>query len=85
MPKRDLAIASASSFDLANLTPPALPRPPAWIWAFTTIIGVETSAIAACISLGLSATFPLGTGIYAESMVFAWYSCIFIFSPSFKV
>ncbi len=30
------AAAFTSSTDFTTLTPPALPRPPAWIWAFTT-------------------------------------------------
>ena len=31
-----MARARTSSSDFATLTPPPLPRPPAWIWAFTT-------------------------------------------------
>jgi hypothetical protein len=51
---------------LATLTPPPLPRPPAWICAFTT----TTSVPACCCTLGIAASasstdvagIPIGTG-----------------------
>src|SRR5580700_11254796 len=42
MPKMDLARSAASAGDFASFTPPALPRPPAWICAFTTTILVRS-------------------------------------------
>src|SRR5581483_8319205 len=36
MPSMLAAISPASCWDRAILTPPPLPRPPAWIWALTT-------------------------------------------------
>ena len=36
MPSIAFAIASHSARLFASFTPPPLPRPPAWIWAFTT-------------------------------------------------
>jgi hypothetical protein len=38
MPRICPASVATSSGDLATLTPPPLPRPPAWIWALTTQI-----------------------------------------------
>ena len=38
-----LASFSTSSTDFTTLTPPALPRPPAWICAFTTQTGPPSS------------------------------------------
>jgi len=40
------AALSTASIDLTTLTPPALPRPPAWICAFTTTTGVLRSRAA---------------------------------------
>ena len=51
--------ARASSGDLASLTPPPLPRPPAWIWALTTHRPPSSSQIFAA-SSALSVTLPLG-------------------------
>lgn len=36
LPRSSLAYFLTSSGEWASLTPPASPRPPAWIWAFTT-------------------------------------------------
>ena len=36
VPSMPAAAAATSPTDLASLTPPALPRPPAWTWALTT-------------------------------------------------
>ena len=51
---------------LATLTPPPLPRPPAWICALTTTNSFSVSAIssfaAASTSLKLSTGVPLGIG-----------------------
>ncbi len=41
--------------DLHTLTPPPLPRPPAWIWAFTTQTGPPSFSAAATASSTLNA------------------------------
>ncbi len=51
-----------SSTDLTTLTPPALPRPPAWIWAFTTQTGPPSSFAAFTASSTDMAGVPRGTG-----------------------
>ena len=61
MPRICLAAASAPAGSSASLTPPALPRPPACTWAFTTTRPPSRSAIARA-SAGVSATSPCGTG-----------------------
>ena len=45
MPMIALAASKASSGVFASLTPPPLPRPPAWIWAFTTALPPRSFAI----------------------------------------
>ncbi len=47
---------------LATLTPPALPRPPACTWAFTTHNEPPRAWAAATAASGESATWPLGRG-----------------------
>ena len=54
------AISTASSGVLASLTPPPLPRPPAWICALTTTRPPSSLAISRTAS-GLSVTTPRGT------------------------
>src|SRR5512140_2712395 len=77
------SLASAGVF--ANFTPPPLPRPPAWIWAFTTT-GVPNSSAMISASAGVSATFPFGTATpYFDRTAFAWYSWIFISSGSSRL
>src|SRR6476659_9839722 len=46
-----------SSIDLTTLTPPALPRPPAWICAFTT----QTGPPSFCAPLTASSTLMAGS------------------------
>ena len=48
--------------DFASLTPPALPRPPAWTCAFTTQRLPPSAAAAAFASCGVVATWPLRNG-----------------------
>src|SRR5512140_2727050 len=79
------AYSRASAGVFANFTPPPLPRPPAWIWAFTTT-GVPNSSAMISASAGVSATFPFGTATpYLERTALAWYSWIFISSGSSRL
>src|SRR5216684_1308861 len=72
----------ASSGLLAIFTPPPLPRPPAWICAFTTQTGLPpaiNSLAAAIASAGLWTSFPRGTTTPNPRRIsFAWYSWIFM-------
>src|SRR5215467_12442078 len=82
MPKICFTAASASARDFATLTPPPLPRPPAWICAFTTTTSVPaccwTFGIAAIASSTLIAGMPIGTGTpYFWNNCLPWYSWIF--------
>ena len=73
-PRISRAFSSASSGLLASLTPPALPRPPVFTWAFTTTRPPIFSA-AARASSGVVTTSPtvVRTPCLAKT-VFAWYS-----------
>ena len=53
-----------SSIDFTTLTPPPLPRPPAWIWAFTTQIGPGSFSAAA-----LTASSAVNAGVAVEAPV----------------
>src|SRR4051812_30562009 len=81
-PSRRVASLSTSSIDLTTLTPPALPRPPACIWAFTTQTGPPNSLAAFTASPTENAGTPCATGTpnFART-AFAWYSWIFIRRP----
>ena len=81
-----------SSIDLVTRTPPLapagaplkvpLPRPPAWIWLFTTQTGPPSSLAAASASSGLKIATPLETGSpNSFSTALAWYSWMFIGFP----
>src|SRR5579883_1766396 len=77
-----LALARASSAPRATLTPPPLPRPPAWICALTTTTSEPVSrwmaAIASSASASESAGRPLGTATpRRRRSSLAWYSWIF--------
>src|SRR5215212_6094166 len=78
-PSRRFASFSTSSIDLTTLTPPALPRPPAWICAFTTHTGPPSSFAALTASSDVNAGRPCATGTpnFART-AFAWYSWMFI-------
>src|SRR5258706_11920582 len=76
------AISPASAADLAILTPPPLPRPPAWICAFTTTpLAPEPSSDLAALSASsrVVTISPRGTATpYLARIVLAWYSWIFM-------
>src|SRR3982751_4403498 len=82
MPRIFWAVSRAAAAPLTTLTPPPLPRPPAWICALTTTNSLSVSAIsalaAASASSGLNAGRPLGTGTPSFLRIsLAWYSWIF--------
>lgn len=78
LPNRPAAKAAASSAVWTTLTPPALPLPPACIWAFTTH-GKPTSRAAARASSAVAAVRPSGVGTpNRASHCFAWYSWTFM-------
>ena len=68
MPRIFSACARASAGVLASFTPPALPRPPACTWAFTTTVPPSFFAIASA-SAGVVATSPGGTGMPAARKI----------------
>ena len=73
-PRIAFAASSASAGVLATLTPPALPRPPVFTCALTTVTPPSFSA-AARASSGVSATIPASTGTpYFSKTSRAWYS-----------
>src|SRR6476659_6169731 len=81
-PSRRFASFSTSSIDFTTLTPPALPRPPAWICALTTQTGPPSSCAALMASSAEKAGSPCATGTpnFART-AFAWYSWMFIRRP----
>src|SRR5207249_10592599 len=77
IPRICFATRSAAAASSATLMPPALPRPPAWTWAFTTTRPPSPDATARA-SAGVVATSPAGTGTpSSRSRALAWYSWIF--------
>ncbi len=76
-----LACSFASAGVAASLTPPALPRPPVWTWAFTTTARPSFRAMASA-SSGVAATPPsnIGTPAFIKRSR-AWYSCRFTLPP----
>src|SRR5688500_43636 len=72
----------ASSADFTTLTPPPLPRPPAWTWALTTATPVPNELKWAVASSPVRAIFPSGVGIpNSRKRALAWYSWIFMDDP----
>jgi len=60
-----------------------LPRPPAWIWLFTTTTGEPSSRAARSTSSGVVAAMPRSTGTpWLRKSCFPWYSWIFIEAPA---
>ncbi len=73
-PRMSCACASAASASAAYFTPPALPRPPVYTWAFT-ITGAPIRSAAARASSGVSAISPSETGIPNRlKSCLPWYS-----------
>src|SRR5487761_789504 len=71
-----------SSIERASLTPPPLPRPPAWICAFTTQTGPPSCCAACTASSTENAGMPRGTGTpNLRNSSLPWYSWIFTCSP----
>src|SRR5438132_4706769 len=84
MPSIARASSPACSGLFASLTPPPLPRPPAWICALTTQTGLPaiSSRAAATASSGVVASLPRGTATpNLRRISLAWYSWIFIEAP----
>ena len=82
IPRIAFAAASAASTVFTTFTPPPLPRPPAWIWAFTTTARLPLlNSVFAAVSASSTvvAISPSGTGTpYLRRISFAWYSWIFM-------
>src|SRR5471032_2201275 len=79
MPRISLAFARTSSSDLATFTPPPLPRPPAWIWAFTTQTFPPRPLAASTASSTEKHGVPRGvTTPYLRNNSLPWYSWIFM-------
>ena len=64
-----------SETDFTTFTPPPLPRPPAWIWAFTTQTGpgIDSAAFTASSTLKAGWPWPVGTPKERKTSL-AWYS-----------
>src|SRR5512138_1740631 len=83
MPSIASACWRASSGERASFTPPPLPRPPAWICAFTAEIPPPSWRAAPSASSGVTARYPRGTATpNFRRISFAWYSWIFTRSRS---
>src|SRR6266576_2855255 len=79
MPRIFPAHSRTSSTDFATFTPPPLPRPPAWICAFTTQTLPPSSRVAATASSTEKQGTPRGVATpYLRRISFAWYSWIFM-------
>src|SRR5581483_4239504 len=82
MPRIFDASSLTSSVDRASLTPPPLPRPPAWIWALTTHTFPPSFLAASTASSTEKQGIPRGVSTpYRRRTSFAWYSWIFIDFP----
>src|SRR5216683_5355479 len=79
MPRILPAHSRTSASDLTTFTPPPLPRPPAWICAFTTQTLPPSSRAALTASSTEKQGTPRGVATpYLRRISFAWYSWIFI-------
>src|SRR6185436_3681726 len=85
MPIIFLKSSPASSGERASFTPPPFPRPPAWIWAFTTTTPFPpaiSSRAAATASSAEVTSLPRGTATPNPRRIsLAWYSWIFMAAP----
>ncbi len=78
MPRISPASFLTSGIERASLTPPPLPRPPAWICAFTTHTGPPSDSAAFTASSTENTGMPRGTGMpYLRKISLPWYSWIF--------
>src|SRR3989442_14556900 len=78
MPRILPARSRTSSIDLATLTPPPLPRPPAWICALTTWTPLPMVSAAFTASSTENAGMPRGVGRPKRRKIsLPWYSWIF--------
>ena len=78
MPSSASAWSRASSGERASLMPPALPRPPAWIWAFTAQMPPPSWRAAPSACSGVVARMPRGMATPNFLRIsLAWYSWIF--------
>src|SRR5487761_2133372 len=76
---RSGVLAATSSM---SMPPPPLPRPPAWICAFTTLTGPPSCCAAFTASSTENAGMPRGTGTpNLRNSSLPWYSWIFTCSP----
>src|SRR5881628_3855086 len=79
MPRIFPAHSRTSSGDFATFTPPPLPRPPAWICAFTTHAFPPSSRAAFTASSTEKQGTPRGVATpYLHRISLAWYSWIFM-------
>src|SRR5687767_13646833 len=86
MPRIAPACWRTSSRDFATLTPPPLPRPPAWICALTTHTLPPRRLAASSASSTENAGKPRGVGMpYLRKISLPWYSWIFIMLFFFAV
>src|SRR3954465_14036477 len=79
MPNMEEENLRTSSSDFTTFTPPPLPRPPAWICAFTTQTLPPSFFAASTASSTLKHGIPRGVGTPCLRRIsLAWYSWIFI-------
>src|SRR5450631_2446416 len=79
MPSIFEAMSRTSSMERASFTPPPLPRPPAWIWAFTTHTGPPSFFAASTASSTEKAGKPRGVATpYLRKSSLPWYSWMFM-------
>src|ERR1700733_14229966 len=79
LPSIPAAAAPASAGECTSLTPPALPRPPAWICALTAHSLPPSRVATDSASAAVYATPPGCTGTpYLASSSLAWYSWMFM-------
>src|SRR3989454_11302308 len=82
LPSNSFANAGTSAPFFVSLTPPALPRPPAWIWAFTTYTGAFSFAAHFSAASGVLISLPIGTGMpNCANNCLAWNSWMFMRGP----
>jgi hypothetical protein len=79
MPSIFCARSRTSSMERASFTPPPLPRPPAWIWAFTTQTDPPSFFAASTASSTENAGMPRGVATpNLRNSSLPWYSWMFM-------